>query len=205
MANISHMLLCDPSAMVSQGPGAYQGIYDSSVYFDTATSVTPTPIDPDESTGGITDSELSILLEELFPSVSEDGDSIETTPNLDTLPTAGACWHQGKYYIFDEDKAPIFTFSYQGGIYRGRINSDGVPHGPGYLVYNNDVYYYGFWTNGLENGFGMLVFANSSYTIDLFHNGRKCSSTAVSSLGGACASIKRIHAWPSFWFDFDRS
>ena len=59
---MSHMLVSP--ATVSQGPGAYCGPH--SLSFDTAATVSPTPICStdglsDKSSGGITNSELSVI------------------------------------------------------------------------------------------------------------------------------------------------
>ena len=192
---MSHVLVSP--ATVLHGP--------HSLSFDTAATVSPTPICStdglsDESSVGITDSEFSLLLGEMFPSGSGDEDSVGTIP---TLPTEGACWHQGVAYIFDDDEPPIFTFSYEDGVYHGHVNSNGLPDGCGYLLFNKDVYYYGYWSNGLENGFGIIVRSNKTYTIDVFENGRKCSSSRLLSLADSSDSIKRINSWPSQWFEFE--
>ena len=61
--NMSHVLVSP--ATVSQGPGAYCGPH--SLCFDTAATVSPTPICSttdglsDKSSGGITNSELSVF------------------------------------------------------------------------------------------------------------------------------------------------
>jgi len=121
-----------------------------------------------------------------------------------TLPrTEEVVWHQGAGYIFDEQPS-VETFSYAGGIYRGKVNCNGVPHGLGYLIYNSDVYYYGNWCNGVEHGFGLIVWANGTFCIDLFNFGRKCFQTNVMSLATTnhCSVIRGIHKWPSSWFNF---
>lgn len=38
--------------------------------------------------------------------------------------------------------------------YNGDVNSDGLPHGQGLAIYENNSYYYGGWVNGVRSGSG---------------------------------------------------
>lgn len=156
--------------------------------------------------GVFTDSVQDAILE-LFASWELSSNSgvghEDTVPSYITIPyTNDVIWHEGAGYIFDEQPS-VATFSYAGGVYRGDVNENGVPHGIGYLIFNNDVYYFGNWFSGVEHGFGILVWANGTFSIDLFNFGRKCFQTNVMSLAtNYCSVIRDIHKWPSTWFNF---
>lgn len=54
--------------------------------------------------------------------------------------------------------------------YNGDVNSDGLPHGQGLAIYENNSYYYGGWVNGVRSGNG---------TWFRFYIGKKNKSNAM--------------------------
>lgn len=54
--------------------------------------------------------------------------------------------------------------------YNGDVNSDGLPHGQGLAIYENNSYYYGGWVNGVRSGSG---------TWFRFYIGKKNKSNAM--------------------------
>ena len=145
-------------------------------------------------------------IEQIFVELSSNfgGRHEVSVPSYITLPcTNDVIWHKGTGYIFDEEPS-VATFNYDGGIYRGKVNANGLPNGLGYYIFNEDVYYFGNWLNGIEHGFGLLVWANGTFTIDLFDSGRKFFQSKVMPLPTTDQGsvIHRIHEWPTKWFNF---
>ena len=157
--------------------------------------------------GVVTDS-VRYALEQIFAtwesSSNLGGGHEDSVPSFITLPcTNDVIWHKGTGYIFDEEPS-VATINYAGGVYRGKVNDNGLPNGFGYYIFDEDVYYYGNWRNGIEHGFGVLVWANGTFTIDLFDTGHKCFQSKIMSLTTMDhgSVIHRIHEWPSKWFNF---
>lgn len=107
-------------------------------------------------------------------------------------------WHEG--FKFDE-QSHLVTGDYCGGIFRGQVNNKGLPHGIGYLVYFNDVYFFGCWVNGKEQGVGMLGYATGSFTVGYFENGVMTTSFPMMEVKSN-GLILRIHNWPMKEFAF---
>ncbi len=77
--------------------------------------------------------------------------STEVTGNwTNGLPTKGTLTITGKY--IDKGKYETRTHKYEGEF------KDGVPHGKGRLIINNEIILEGIFENGLPNGEGKLTY-----------------------------------------------
>lgn len=119
----------------------------------------------------------------------------------DTIPNhREVVWHWHKGFKFDE-QSQLVTGDYCDGIFRGQVNNKGLPHGIGYLVYYQDVYFFGCWVNGKEQGVGMLGYATGSFNVGYFENGVMTASFPMMEVKSN-RLIRRIHSWPMKEFDF---
>ena len=177
---------------------------DSVISFSSSSSmddglVDATIVDDDAESRGGSD-ELLDKLNNLFGTFSTLALPVDSAPSSDEV-----IWHKGLGFILDEQPR-LVTGTFCGGIYRGTVDQNGLPNGIGYLVYNNDVYYFGSWKNGLEEGPGMLAWADGSYTVASFEQGVQMTGagaiTMMSDVAAADLLIRHIHYWPSKWFEF---
>lgn len=153
--------------------------------------------DADAGSRGASDQLMfSYKLEELYEKFCTLQVPVNTAPSSDEV-----IWHKGLGFILDE-QPHLVTGNYCGGIYRGCINQDGVPDRCGYLVFHNDVFYFGGWKNGLEDGPGIMVWRNGRYITAIFKSGLMTGATGAMDMAAADLLIRDIYYWPSIWFGF---
>ncbi len=191
----------DPDGLDSSGEeelGDSSDDDDESWHLSTSNSVTSFS---SSSSGGVVDAVIvtaNDLIDEL-KNILHTYQDFNIPPG--TIPShREVVWHWHKGFKFDE-LSHLVTGDYCDGIFRGQINNKGLPHGIGYLVYFNDVYFFGCWVNGKEQGVGMLGYATGSFTVGYFENGVMTTSFPMKEVKSN-GLIRRIHSWPMKEFAF---
>ena len=187
----------DPDGLDSSGEeelGDSSDDDDESWHLSTSNSVTSFS---SSSSGGVivTANDLIDELKNKYHTYQDFDLPADTIPNHREV-----VWHWHKGFKFDE-QSQLVTGDYCDGIFRGQVNNKGLPHGIGYLVYYQDVYFFGCWVNGKEQGVGMLGYATGSFNVGYFENGVMTASFPMMEVKSN-RLIRRIHSWPMKEFDF---
>lgn len=187
----------DPDGLDSSGEeelGDSSDDDDESWHLSTSNSVTSFS---SSSSGGVivTANDLIDELKNKYHTFQDFDLPADTIPNHREV-----VWHWHKGFKFDE-QSQLVTGDYSDGIFRGQVNNKGLPHGIGYLVYYQDVYFFGCWVNGKEQGVGMLGYATGSFNVGYFENGVMTTSFPMMEVKSN-RLIRSIHSWPMKEFDF---